>query len=84
MKAVLPVLLLASCLLAGCATSSGPAAPARVRLADLTKGLTPDEVRALWGEPTETRALHPDADNSIVWVYRRQTGGVLTSGLYGS
>ena len=70
MKAVLPALLLGAALLAGCQSTDAPAAP-RTGLAALARGQTPDEVRALWGEPTETRPLAPDAPNAVVWVYRR-------------
>lgn len=70
---LLSFLALAGLVLAGCATGPvPPTAPARAGLAALTKGLTPDEVRALWGEPTTTRPLAAGTDNAVVWVYRRQ------------
>lgn len=37
----------------------------------LKKGLTGDEVKAVWGNPEEIRPLAEDTENAKVWVYRR-------------
>lgn len=68
MKPVIPFLLLGACLLAGCQNAT--TSPDRPTVAALSPGLTLDEVRALWGEPTETRPLS-GAENAVVWIYRR-------------
>jgi hypothetical protein len=67
---ILPALLLAA-LLAGCASPSAPTAAPATGLAALQKGLTFDQLRAMWGNPTETRPFRDGANNSVVWVYRR-------------
>ena len=42
-----------------------PAAPAEPRI-----GMTTEEVRAIWGEPTDTRWEEPgDGDRSEIWSY---------------
>ncbi|HYC71432.1 MAG TPA: hypothetical protein VEB66_09520 [Opitutaceae bacterium] len=64
-------LLLLGALLAGCA---GPrAAPPEVAtgLAALEKGLTFEQLRARWGEPTAARPLRHGAEDAVVWIYRR-------------
>jgi len=47
------------------APKKSPAAPAEPRI-----GMTTEEVRAIWGEPTDTRWEEPgDGDLSEVWSY---------------
>lgn len=69
MKAFCVVLVVA--LLAGCGTPTGSRPATATGLAALEKGLTFDQLRALWGEPTSTRPFREDSPNAIVWVYRR-------------
>lgn len=67
----IPLALVFAALLAGCATPAAPGPSAASGLAALQKGLTFDQLRALWGEPTETRPFRDGADNTVVWIYRR-------------
>lgn len=63
--------LLLGALLAGCGTRPDSRPATATGLAALEKGLTFDQLRARWGEPTETRPFRADTPNAIVWVYRR-------------
>lgn len=72
-----------SLLLSGCATSpeaQTAAAPSAAKVIDLKRGMTPEQVRAILGEPAEVQV--PQVSNNIdivVWVYRRNAGSRVDS-----
>jgi len=74
------VLAAAALGLAGCSstattkTASNPMSQPPPKVIDLQRGMTPDQVQALLGTPTEVNVAEPSAANIAVWIYRRHIG----------
>lgn len=64
-------LLLMACLTAGCATTALTQREFNRRAESLAAGLTPTEIRALFGEPREIHPAHPDDSTPETWIYSR-------------
>jgi hypothetical protein len=78
---LLATALFAPLMLGGCATSATPDATrereAQTLASVLQKGMTPEEVRALLGEPVQVRPVQSPAGKAERWVYRRRGGQVV-------
>lgn len=74
MVPLLPILLVVGCAVAPTETVDPNALPGARPGTSLTKGMSRDQVRGLWGDPREVKPMDPgnDVDEAQVWVYERQ------------